>query len=147
MAVKASGAPGKQQRLLRLVECPVYLNELGDPRFLSCNHTLCHTCLKDYTVNNLPKFFLKNELKEVVMSRNLEVSSVLQKIVRKRLSIIVQKAVSSSVGSVLKNIMVTDALNHTKPLELAKVENLSKIGSPLTFHGIVKDISRWIYIV
>ena len=91
MAAKASGAPGKQQMLQRLIECPVCLNELQDPRLLTCRHTLCYTCLKDYTVkneyvnelpcpvcrqvttlykggvDNLPKFFFMNELKEVVM--------------------------------------------------------------------------------
>ena len=67
------------------------LNELNDPRLLSCGHVLCHKCLKDYVekaghrdrlpcpmchgltslheggVDNLPKFFFMNELKEVVM--------------------------------------------------------------------------------
>ena len=83
--------PKKQQRLLQLIECPVCLNELQDPRLLSCRHALCYTCVKDYTeknkydkelpcpvcrevtilyeggVDNLPKFFFMNELKEVVM--------------------------------------------------------------------------------
>ena len=94
MAAKASAganAPDKQQRLQRLIECPVCLNELQDPRMLTCRHALCYTCLKDYTVkndfdkelpcpvcrevtalyeggvDNLPKFFFMNELKEVVM--------------------------------------------------------------------------------
>ena len=83
--------PKKQQRLLQLIECPVCLNELQDPRMLSCRHALCYMCVKDYTeqnkydkelpcpvcrevtalyeggVDNLPKFFFMNELKEVVM--------------------------------------------------------------------------------
>ena len=87
----AAKAPDKQHRLLRLIECPVCLNELQDPRLLKCRHTLCYTCLKDYTVknkyvnelpcpvcrevttlheggvDNLPKFYFMNELKEVVM--------------------------------------------------------------------------------
>ena len=90
----AAKAPEKQQRLLRLIECPVCLNELQDPRLLTCRHTLCYTCLKDYTVknkyvkelpcpvcreettiykggvDNLPKFFFMNELKEVVMGED-----------------------------------------------------------------------------
>ena len=90
----AAKAPEKQQRLLRLIECPVCLNELQDPRLLTCRHTLCYTCLKGYTVknqyvkelpcpvcreettlhkggvDNLPKFFFMNELKEVVMEKD-----------------------------------------------------------------------------
>ena len=90
----AANAPDKQQRLLRLIECPVCLNELQDPRLLTCRHTLCYTCLKKYTVknqyvkelpcpvcrevtnlykggvDNLPKFFFMNELKEVVMEKD-----------------------------------------------------------------------------
>ena len=86
--------PDKQQRLLQLIECPVCLNELKDPRMLSCRHTLCYKCVKDYTeknkydkelpcpvcrevttlfaggVDNLPKFFFMNELKEVVMEED-----------------------------------------------------------------------------
>ena len=86
--------PKKQQRLLQLIECPVCLNELQDPRMLSCRHALCYTCVKDYTqknkyeeelpcpvcrevtalyeggVDNLPKFFFMNELKEVVMEED-----------------------------------------------------------------------------
>ena len=81
--------PRKHQRLLQLIECPVCLNELQDPRMLSCRHTLCYTCVKDYTeknkydkelhcpvcrevnslyeggVDNLPKYFFINEIKEV----------------------------------------------------------------------------------
>ena len=93
MAAKAIGAnaSNKQERLQRLIECPVCLNELQDPRLLKCRHALCYTCLKDYKVkneyvkelpcpvcrevtalykggvDNLPKFFFMNELKEVVM--------------------------------------------------------------------------------
>ena len=90
----AAKAPDKQQRLLRLIECPVCLNELQDPRLLTCRHALCYTCLKEYTVknqyvkelpcpvcrevttlykggvDNLPKFFFMNELKEVVMEKD-----------------------------------------------------------------------------
>ena len=88
----ASGMPDRQQRLLQLIECPICLNELQDPRLLSCRHIYCYKCLKDYHkkgnhgnallcpqcrevttiyqggVNNLPKFFFVNELKEVVMA-------------------------------------------------------------------------------
>ena len=88
----ASGMPDRQQRLLQLIECPICLNELQDPRLLSCRHIYCYKCLKDYHkkgnyrnalpcpqcrevttlyqggVDNLPKFFFMNELKEVVMS-------------------------------------------------------------------------------
>ena len=86
--------PDKQRRLLQLIECPVCLNELQDPRMLSCRHNLCYKCVKDYTeknqydkklpcpvcrdvttlcegsVDNLPKFFFMNELKEVVMKKD-----------------------------------------------------------------------------
>ena len=86
--------PKKQQRLLQLIECPVCLNELQDPRMLSCRHALCYTCVNDYTkknkyekelpcpvcrevtslyeggVDNLPKFFFMNELKEVVLEKD-----------------------------------------------------------------------------
>ena len=103
MAAKASGAPGKQQRLQRLIECPVCLNELQDPRLLTCRHTLCYTCLKDYKVkneyvnelpcpvcrqvttlyrggvDNLPKFFFMNELKEVVMEEEGSMDETQQK--------------------------------------------------------------------
>ena len=89
--------PDKQQRLLQLIECPVCLNELQDPRMLSCRHALCYTCVKDYTeknkydkelpcpvcrletplgrggVNNLPTFFFINELKEIMMGDDTEV--------------------------------------------------------------------------
>ena len=88
----ASGMPDRQQRLLQLIECPICLNELQDPRLLSCQHIYCYKCLKDYHkkgnhgnalpcpqcrevttlyqggVDNLPKFFFMNELKEVVMA-------------------------------------------------------------------------------
>ena len=88
----ASGMPDRQQRLLQLIQCPICLNELQDPRLLSCHHIYCYKCLKDYHkkgnyrhalpcpqcrerttlyqggVDNLPKFFFMNELKEVVMS-------------------------------------------------------------------------------
>ena len=91
MAANSSGASDKQDKLLRLIACPICLNELDDPRLLTCRHALCYTCLKDYTVknkydkelpcpvcrevtalykrsvDNLPKFFFMNELKEVVM--------------------------------------------------------------------------------
>ena len=89
-------ARGKKEKLLRLIECPICLNELQDPRLLSCRHTLCYTCVRDYTekgdysnqlpcpvcrgvtvlyqggVDNLPKFFFMNELKEVVTERDDE---------------------------------------------------------------------------
>ena len=92
----AAKAPEKQQRLLRLIECPVCLSELQDPRLLTCRHALCYTCLKDYTVknqygkellcpvwrevttlhkggvDNLPKFFFVNELNDVVMDKDKE---------------------------------------------------------------------------
>ena len=81
----------KQHRLLQLIECPICLNEMNDPRLLSCRHALFHKCLKDYTekgdyvdklrcpvcrqitllyqggVDNLPEFFFMNSLKEVVL--------------------------------------------------------------------------------
>ena len=90
------GRQDRQQRLLQLIECPICLNEQQDPRLLSCRHIYCHKCLKDYHekgnhgntlpcpqcrevttlyedgVNNLPKFFFMNELKEVVMSKDGE---------------------------------------------------------------------------
>ena len=90
----ASGMPDRQQRLLQLIECPICLNELQDPRLLSCRHIYCYKCLKDYHekgnhgnalpcpqcremttlyqggVDNLPKFFFMNELKEVVMAED-----------------------------------------------------------------------------
>ena len=88
----ASGMLDRQQRLLQLIECPICLHELQDPRLLSCRHIYCYKCLKDYHkkgnhgnalpcpqcrevttlyqggVDNLSKFFLLNELKEVVMA-------------------------------------------------------------------------------
>ena len=84
----------KQHRLLQLIECPICLNEMNDPRLLSCRHALCHQCLKDYTekgdyvdelscpvcrqitllyqggVDNLPEFFFMNSLKEVVLEND-----------------------------------------------------------------------------
>ena len=90
----ARPAQGKKEKLLRLIECPICLNELQDPRLLSCRHTLCYTCVKDYTekgnysdqlpcpvcrgvtvlyqggVDNLPTFFFMNELKEVVTDQD-----------------------------------------------------------------------------
>ena len=90
----ASGLPDKQQRLLRLIECPICLNEIQDPRLLSCRHIYCYKCLKDYhgkgnhgnalpcpqcrqvtalcqgVVDNLPQFFFMNELKEVVITKD-----------------------------------------------------------------------------
>ena len=92
----------QKDKLLRLIECPICLNELQDPRLLSCRHTLCYTCVRDYTekgnysnqlpcpvcrgvtdlyqggVDNLPKFFLMNELKEVVTEQDDEDDSKLQ---------------------------------------------------------------------
>ena len=88
------GVVRKKERLLQLIECPVCLNEQQDPRLLSCRHALCYTCAKDYTeknkydkelpcpvcrevtnlfeggVDNLPKFFFMNELKEVVLEED-----------------------------------------------------------------------------
>ena len=90
----ASGTLNRQQRLLQLIECPICLNELQDPRLLSCQHIYCYKCVKDYHkkgnyrnalpcpqcreettlyqggVDNLPKFFFMNELKEVVMAED-----------------------------------------------------------------------------
>ena len=90
----ASGMPDRQQRLLLLIECPICLNEQQDPRILSCRHIYCYKCLKDYHekgnhgnglscpqcrevttlyqggVDNLPKFFFMNELREVVMAED-----------------------------------------------------------------------------
>ena len=86
--------PDKQEKLQRLIECSICLSELQDPRMLTCRHALCYTCLKDYVarnqydkklpcpvcreatalfeggVDNLPKFFFMNELKEVVMEED-----------------------------------------------------------------------------
>ena len=39
----------KPDRLLQLIECHIYLNEMIDPRLLSCRHTMCCQCLKEYT--------------------------------------------------------------------------------------------------
>ena len=99
----ASGMPDRQQRLLQLIECPICLSELQDPRLLSCRHIYCYTCLKDYHqkvnhgnalpcpqcrevtmlyqggVDNLPKFFFMNELKEVVMTEDAVREGRLQK--------------------------------------------------------------------
>ena len=87
-------ARNKKEKLLRLIECPVCLNELQDPRLLSCRHTLCYQCMKDYKekgcynthlpcpvcravtrlnqggVDSLPQFFFMNELKEVVKEQD-----------------------------------------------------------------------------
>ena len=81
----------KQHKLLQLIECPICLNEMNDPRLLSCRHALCCKCLKDYTekgdyvdqlpcpvcrqvtqlyqggVDILPEFFFMNSLKEIVL--------------------------------------------------------------------------------
>ena len=89
-----SYVPHKQQRLLQLIECPICLNELQDPRLLSCRHIYCYKCLKDYHkkgnhgnalhcpqcrdvtaiyqggVDDLPQFFFMNELKEVVLTED-----------------------------------------------------------------------------
>ena len=90
----ASDMPDRQQRLLQLIECPMCLNELQDPRLLSCRHIHCYKCLKDYhekenhgnalpcpqcrevtTLNQgdediLPKFFFINEFKDVAMAED-----------------------------------------------------------------------------
>ena len=90
----SSSMPDRQQRLLQLIECPICLSEQQDPRILSCRHIYCYKCLKDYhekgnhgnelpcpqcreettlnqgDVENLPKFFFMNELKEVVMAKD-----------------------------------------------------------------------------
>ena len=90
----APGIPDRKQRLLQLIECSICLHELQDPRLLSCRHIYCYKCLKDFHkkgnhgdalpcpqcreatilyqggVDNLPKFFFMNELKEVVMSED-----------------------------------------------------------------------------
>ena len=88
----ASGMPDRQQRLLQLIECLICIDELQDPRLLSCRHIYCYKCLKDYHekgnhgnalpcpqcrevttlyqggVDIIPKCFFMNELKEVVMA-------------------------------------------------------------------------------
>ena len=90
---------GKREKLLRLIECPICLNELQDPRLLSCRHTLCYMCVKDYTeqgnynkqlpcpvcrgvtvlsqggVDDLPPFFFMNELKDVITEKDDEKDS------------------------------------------------------------------------
>ena len=87
----ASGIQDRQHRLPQLIDCPICLNELDDPRLLSCRHIYCYKCLIDYQrkgnhgnalpcpqcgevttiyqggVDNLPKYFFMNVLKEVVM--------------------------------------------------------------------------------
>ena len=93
----ATGGPvvRKKKRSLQLIECLVCLNELQYPRLLSCRHALCYSCVKDYAeknkydkelpcpvcgevtalfeggVDNLPKLFFVNELKEVVMEKDV----------------------------------------------------------------------------
>ena len=93
---------GQKEKLIRLIECPVCLNELQDPRLLSCRHTLCYTCVKDYTkkgnygnqlpcpvcrevtdlhqggVDDLPTFFFMNELKVVVTEQDEDNDIILQ---------------------------------------------------------------------
>ena len=88
----------KPDRLLQLIECHICLNEMIDPRLLSCRHAMCCQCLKEYTakgdyvdelpcpvcrqithlyqggVDNLPEFSFINSLKEVVLED--EVSAV-----------------------------------------------------------------------
>ena len=90
----ASDMPDRQQRLLQSMECSICLNELQDPRLLSCRHIYCYKCLKDYHekgnhgnvlpcpqcrevttlyqggVDNLPKLFFMNELKEILMAKD-----------------------------------------------------------------------------
>ena len=81
----------KKQSLLQLIECPICLVQLQDPRLMSCGHILCYKCLKNYSekgdhcdklpcpmcrkvpslyeggVDNLAKFYFMNELREVAM--------------------------------------------------------------------------------
>ena len=88
----ASDMPDRQQRLEKLIQCPICLNELNHPRLVSCRLIYCYKCLKAYQkkgkygialpcpqcrevttlyqggVGNLPKFFFMNELKEVARS-------------------------------------------------------------------------------
>ena len=78
-----------KEKLLRLLECPVCLDELDDPRILSCGHILCYMCVRTYTekgqykhnlpcpmcrqdttlyeggVDNFPKFFFFNDLRDI----------------------------------------------------------------------------------
>ena len=79
-----------RQRLQQLLECNICMNELEDPRLLSCRHTWCYKCVQDYVeknnysdklpcpvcrhmtdlnqggVYNLPDFFFMNALKDVI---------------------------------------------------------------------------------
>ena len=90
----ASEMSDGQQRLQKLIECPMCLNELRDPRLLSCRHIYCYKCLTDYNkkrnhgnslscpqcrevtplykggLDNLPKFFFMNDLEAVVMTKD-----------------------------------------------------------------------------
>ena len=44
----SSGMPDRQQSLSQLKECPICLDQLQDPRFLSCRLIYWYKCLKDY---------------------------------------------------------------------------------------------------
>ena len=95
----ATGRPTtKKEKLLQLIECPICLNELEEPRLLSCRHTLCYKCANDYnkkcgfdsqlpcplcrqvthlyqgSVDSLPDFFFMKTLKEVIMADDDDVS-------------------------------------------------------------------------
>ena len=87
-------AEKKRERLQKLIECDICMDELEDPRLLACRHTLCYKCVKDYVeknnygdklpcpvcrqitdlgqggVDNLPDFFFMNNLKEVILTED-----------------------------------------------------------------------------
>ena len=87
----ASKILNTKESLLQLMECPICLDQLGDPRLLCCGHILCYMCVNSYSekggysdklpcpvcrketglyeggVDNLPKFFFIHDLKEVAM--------------------------------------------------------------------------------
>ena len=89
----------KQEKLLQLIDCPICLCELQDPRLLSCSHVMCYKCLVEYHdkgsygsnlpcsecrqvtplykggVDNLPPFFFMKNLKEVIMEKDDAIAS------------------------------------------------------------------------
>ena len=86
----------KKEKISKLLECAVCLEEYKDPRLLSCGHVLCYMCVKSYLeksecenklscptcrgmtdlykggVDNLPKFFFAHDLKELAFDENDE---------------------------------------------------------------------------
>ena len=88
--------PNKKEKILKLLECAICQEEYKDPRLLSCGHVLCYICVKSYLeksecdnklscptcrsltglyeggVDNLPKFFFANDLKQLALDENDE---------------------------------------------------------------------------